>query len=168
CRRYGYIRRGCQTPCCSGYRAFGHVRDDCARTHASVIAASPAVKDSHENLIDADEAESTTSTKGDDTLPSRPKSTNDVCWELTKQSPRPPIRRGLKSRTWWRNKLGDLTEDSKVPVKHPREDARTLSGSGSNRKQQRLERPSLKVSSQKDTASAMSQSASLERGERRR
>ncbi|KAH8037744.1 hypothetical protein HPB51_017244 [Rhipicephalus microplus] len=57
CRRRGHIRRDCQTPLCTGCCAFGHFREDCARTYASVIGTSPVVDDSHENISDADEAE---------------------------------------------------------------------------------------------------------------
>ncbi|KAH7940402.1 hypothetical protein HPB51_028730 [Rhipicephalus microplus] len=55
-QRHRHIRRGCQAPRCTGCRAFGHIREDCARTYASVIGASATVDDSHENSMDADEA----------------------------------------------------------------------------------------------------------------
>ncbi|KAH7944294.1 hypothetical protein HPB52_018076 [Rhipicephalus sanguineus] len=86
CRRRGHIRRDCQTPRCTGCRAFGHVREDCARTYASVIGASPAVEDSHEHIMDADEAESTAPTKDEVSSSSRARWTIGVCWEVTERA----------------------------------------------------------------------------------
>ncbi|KAH7951852.1 hypothetical protein HPB52_014093 [Rhipicephalus sanguineus] len=168
CRRRGHIRRDCQTPRCAGCRAFGHVREDCARTYASVIGASPAVEDSHEHIMDADEAESTAPTK-DEVSPHREPGGQLEC---AGKSPREPeaADKKMTQGTAEEQERCDLMEDSEAPAKRPRKDAPTPNEGGSDRKQQRRERPSLKASSEKGNTSAMSRSASSSpvRGERRR
>ncbi|KAH8037535.1 hypothetical protein HPB51_012912 [Rhipicephalus microplus] len=57
CRRHGHIRHDCPTPRCTGHRAFGYIKEDCAGTYASIVGESPAVDDSHESNMGTDAAE---------------------------------------------------------------------------------------------------------------
>ncbi|KAH7963757.1 hypothetical protein HPB52_022721 [Rhipicephalus sanguineus] len=168
CRRRGHIRRDCQTPRCTGCRAFGHVREDCARTYASVIGASPAVEDSHEHIMDADEAESTAPTK-DEVSPHREPGGHLECAGKSPGEPEATDKK-MTQGTVEEQERCDLAEDSEAPSKRTRKDAPTPNEGGSDRKQQRRERPLLKASSEKGNTSAMSRSASSSpvRGERRR
>ncbi|KAL3182485.1 hypothetical protein MRX96_007171 [Rhipicephalus microplus] len=65
-------------PHCTGCRAFGHVREDRARTYANIIGTSPTADDSHENNMDAGEVE-TAATITKDGSPQRGPSGKPEC-----------------------------------------------------------------------------------------
>ncbi|KAH7965364.1 hypothetical protein HPB49_006511 [Dermacentor silvarum] len=57
CRRQGYIRRDCQTPCCGVCRVFGHESQDCARSYARATKTVIPTDNVQGNIMDAEEAE---------------------------------------------------------------------------------------------------------------
>ncbi|KAH8009412.1 hypothetical protein HPB51_016691 [Rhipicephalus microplus] len=175
CRRRGHIRRDCQTPRCTGCRAFGHVREGCARTYASVIGASPTRNDSHENIIDADEAE-TTAPMAKDCSPQRGPSGQPERSESSLTEPEVTNEETIEDQNAVeQQECGDyrgcdLSKDSVAPTKRPRTDTTLPREKASDCKQQRRERPSPKAGGLKGNTYAMSRSASSSpaRGEWRR
>ncbi|KAH7964010.1 hypothetical protein HPB51_027751 [Rhipicephalus microplus] len=165
CRRRGHIRRDCQTPRCTGCRAFGHVREDCARTYASVIGASPTVDDSHENIMDADEAEAAAPI-AEDCSPQRGPSGQSERSESSLTEPEVTDEETIEDENAVeQQECGDyggcdLSKDSPAPTKRPRPDATLPIEKASDCKQQRRERPSPKAGGLKGNTSAMSRSAS--------
>ncbi|KAH7964435.1 hypothetical protein HPB51_027326 [Rhipicephalus microplus] len=153
CRRRGHIRRDCQTPRSTGCRAFGHVRDDCARTYASVIGASPAVDDSHENIMDADEAETAAPITEDSSPQPGPCGQPECSGSLLTE---PEItdeettedQNAAEQQECGDHRDCDVSEDSAMPKKRPRTDATLPSYKASDCKQQRRECPSPKASGQ--------------------
>ncbi|KAH7944733.1 hypothetical protein HPB51_028551 [Rhipicephalus microplus] len=127
CRRRGHIRRDCQTPRFTGCHAFGHVRKDCPRTYASVSGASPTVDDSHENIMDADEAVTATP-MAEDCSPQRGPSGQSECSESSLTEPEVTDEEMIEDENAveqqeCEDRRGcDLSKDSPAPTKRPRPD----------------------------------------------
>ncbi|KAH7968724.1 hypothetical protein HPB52_010842 [Rhipicephalus sanguineus] len=119
--------------------------EDCARTYASVIGASPSVEDSHEHIRDADEAESTAPTK--DEVSHRDPGGQMEC--AGKSAGEPEAAEKMTQDMVEEQKRCDLAEDSETQAKRPTMDATTPIEGGSDREQQRRERPSLKAAAKR-------------------
>ncbi|KAL3187465.1 hypothetical protein MRX96_024976 [Rhipicephalus microplus] len=131
--------------------------------------------DSHENIIDADEAE-TVAPITKDGYPQRGPSGQPECSGSSPTEPEVTDEETTEEQNAVeQHECGDprgcdLSEDSVAPTKRPRTDATLPSKKASECKQQRRERVSPKASSQKGNTSAMSQweSSLPARGEWRR
>ncbi|KAH7955643.1 hypothetical protein HPB52_002286 [Rhipicephalus sanguineus] len=90
-----------------------------------------AALDSHEHIMDADEAESTAPTK-DDVSPHRKPSGQKEC---AGKSPTEPeaFDKEMTQKTVEEQERCDLAEDSELPAKRPRKDATTPNKGGSDR-----------------------------------